>query len=70
MKKSKPLKTEPTFEELSCYIDGELPEEQLRAIDDWLVDHPKALERLLMLRHIEGELRNAVKNKKSTPPGG
>ncbi|MFC2950484.1 anti-sigma factor family protein [Marinicaulis aureus] len=68
MKKSKPFIIDPTFEELSCYIDGELPEEQLRAIDDWLVEHPKALERLLKLRQIEGELRNAVKNKKSAPP--
>ncbi|WP_375203308.1 anti-sigma factor family protein [Hyphococcus sp.] len=63
MRKSKPFIIDPSFEKLSCYLDGELPYEQLRAIDEWLARHPKALQELLKLRRLEGELKDAIKEK-------
>ncbi len=63
MRKPKPFIVDPSFEDLSCYLDGELPYEQLRAIDEWLTKHPKALKDLLKIRQLEGDLKNAVKKK-------
>ena len=53
--------SEPTFEELSSYLDGELPAERLAEIDRWLFDHPKALRDLQKIRSVETALRSAAK---------
>ena len=68
MKRPRPPVTAPDFEELSCYLDGELAPERLAEIDRWLADHPDALQKLLKIRAAETELRAAMGKGRSTGP--
>lgn len=51
---------DPSFEELSCYLDGELPTERLEEIDRWLARNPAGLKQLQQIRSVERELRKAA----------
>ncbi len=53
--------SKPSFEELSSYLDGELPPDRLEAIDRWLVDHPEVIRELQKIRRAEKALRGRVK---------
>lgn len=55
----------PSFEELSCYLDGELAPERLEDIDRWLADHPEALQELLKIRTVEKDLRIAIRRRQT-----